>query len=158
VMVARQLQYGRISEHDTSTCGWMRNSPAPCPQNVKKENKVRSQSGFYKGTIIMAGALTMSTWCVPAAWAADGKALFESNCVSCHGATGKGDGAAGQFLNPKPADLSQVAAARSEADITKVIKDGGAAVGKSPLMTAFGSTLTDEDIKAIVSHIRKFGK
>lgn len=111
----------------------------------------------YKGAMV-AGALAVSTWSLSSAWAADGKALFESNCASCHGAGGKGDGAAGQFLNPKPADLAQVTAAKSEGDITKVIKDGGAAVGKSPLMTAFGSRLTDDDIKAIVSHIRKFGK
>lgn len=35
---------------------------------------------------------------------ADGKKLAQVNCVSCHGADGKGDGAAAAALNPKPAD------------------------------------------------------
>jgi mono/diheme cytochrome c family protein len=36
--------------------------------------------------------------------AAQGKKLAQINCVSCHGASGKGDGAAAAALNPKPAD------------------------------------------------------
>lgn len=34
-----------------------------------------------------------------------GKTLFSQNCAMCHGAEGKGDGAAGQALNPKPRNL-----------------------------------------------------
>ena len=33
-----------------------------------------------------------------------GKKVAQVNCVSCHGAGGKGDGAAAVALNPKPAD------------------------------------------------------
>ncbi len=35
-----------------------------------------------------------------------GALLFEQNCASCHGATGKGDGEAAVALMPRPADLS----------------------------------------------------
>jgi mono/diheme cytochrome c family protein len=35
---------------------------------------------------------------------ANGKKLAETNCISCHGASGKGDGPAAAALNPKPAD------------------------------------------------------
>ena len=34
----------------------------------------------------------------------DGKRVAQANCASCHGAGGKGDGAAAMALNPKPAD------------------------------------------------------
>lgn len=33
-----------------------------------------------------------------------GKKSIETNCVSCHGAQGKGDGPAAAALNPKPAN------------------------------------------------------
>jgi mono/diheme cytochrome c family protein len=35
---------------------------------------------------------------------AEGKKSAQVNCVSCHGANGKGDGPAAAALNPKPAD------------------------------------------------------
>jgi mono/diheme cytochrome c family protein len=46
---------------------------------------------------------------------AEGKKLAESNCVTCHGAKGKGDGPAAAALNPKPADWTS-ARVKSETD------------------------------------------
>jgi mono/diheme cytochrome c family protein len=37
---------------------------------------------------------------------AAGKAVYMKNCMSCHGATGKGDGVAAVALETKPRDLS----------------------------------------------------
>lgn len=36
---------------------------------------------------------------------AHGKKVFATNCAICHGAEGKGDGAAGAGLNPKPRNM-----------------------------------------------------
>jgi mono/diheme cytochrome c family protein len=46
---------------------------------------------------------------------AQGKKLAQVNCVSCHGANGKGDGPAAAALNPKPADWTS-AKVQSETD------------------------------------------
>jgi mono/diheme cytochrome c family protein len=48
-----------------------------------------------------------------AAWRenlADGKQEYEENCVSCHGADGRGKGDLGQKLFKKPTDLTTIAA------------------------------------------------
>ncbi|KNG91865.1 hypothetical protein ATO11_20430 [Pseudaestuariivita atlantica] len=41
-----------------------------------------------------------------------GEQLFESNCASCHGVTGRGDGPLAKGLRTAPADLTQIAARR----------------------------------------------
>ncbi len=38
-----------------------------------------------------------------------GAEVFRQNCVSCHGESGKGNGAAGRVLRPPPADLTDAA-------------------------------------------------
>jgi mono/diheme cytochrome c family protein len=46
---------------------------------------------------------------------AAGKKSAETNCVTCHGASGKGDGVAAAALNPKPADWTS-AKVKGDAD------------------------------------------
>lgn len=43
----------------------------------------------------------------PESWPSltNGKKLFQENCMSCHGAEGRGDGPAGKTLEPKPANF-----------------------------------------------------
>jgi mono/diheme cytochrome c family protein len=36
--------------------------------------------------------------------------MYLRYCSACHGPAGKGDGIAGSFMTPKPADLTQIAA------------------------------------------------
>lgn len=40
----------------------------------------------------------------------EGAAFFAANCTSCHGGSGRGDGALSAGLSPKPTDLTQLAA------------------------------------------------
>ncbi|RFF33019.1 c-type cytochrome [Wenzhouxiangella sediminis] len=91
-----------------------------------------------------------------AADAAAGETKFKQLCATCHGPTGKGDGPASAALNPQPRDLSDAEwqNAVDDAHIRTVIKDGGAAVGLSPIMTAFGHSLNDEDLDNLVAYIR----
>jgi cytochrome c553 len=89
-----------------------------------------------------------------------GKTKYDANCVGCHGATGKGDGAAAAALNPKPGDMTDGKAMKALSDkyLFDIIKDGGAAQKKSPIMPASAKKLNDQDISDIVAYIRSLAK
>ncbi len=85
-----------------------------------------------------------------------GKTKYDANCVGCHGATGKGDGAAAAALNPKPQDHSdgKVMNALTDKYLFDIIKQGGKAVQKAAVMPAANKKLTDQDIWDMVAYIR----
>ena len=89
-----------------------------------------------------------------------GKTSFDQNCAMCHGATGKGDGAAAAALNPKPRNFADKAymGKLKDQDLANTIKNGGAAVGKSPLMPPFSATLKDGAIADVIAYIRSLSK
>jgi mono/diheme cytochrome c family protein len=99
----------------------------------------------------------------PAAAVVDAKAeaeqIFTQRCVSCHGASGKGDGVAAAALNPKPRDYSDAKWQAETTDdmIAKAIREGGAAIGKSPLMPPNPDLVAKpEVVAALVAKIRSF--
>jgi mono/diheme cytochrome c family protein len=87
---------------------------------------------------------------------AKGKESFNTTCAMCHGETGKGDGVASASLDPKPRDLSsgEYVSTLTDEHIFKVIKEGGASVGKSYLMPAWGAVLSDDKIWDVIAHLR----
>jgi mono/diheme cytochrome c family protein len=68
----------------------------------------------------------------------EAREIFESRCVTCHGARGGGDGPASKGLTPPPRNFQDPAwqASVDDAHIEKIIKYGGAAVGRSAAMPA----------------------
>lgn len=92
--------------------------------------------------------------------AVKGKATFQQSCSTCHGDTGKGDGAAGAALNPKPKNLSDKAfnASLKNDYLVKLLKEGGQGVGKSPLMPRFGNSLKGSDVEDVIAYIRSLAK
>jgi mono/diheme cytochrome c family protein len=87
-----------------------------------------------------------------AASVAAGKKLYDAQCASCHGATGKGDGKGGALLKPKPSDLTDSAWTHggSDGEIFAVIRNGIKQTG----MTAFGSRITTQEIWNLVNYVR----
>jgi cytochrome c oxidase cbb3-type subunit III len=85
-----------------------------------------------------------------------GKKTYALLCASCHGNTGKGDGPAAAALPTKPQSHAdgKYMNALTDQHLFKSIKEGGASVGRSPLMPPWGGQLTDQDIWNLVSYIR----
>ena len=86
-----------------------------------------------------------------------GMEAFQANCAACHGPEGKGNGPAAAALDPKPRNLSDAdyVSKLSNEHLVKVITDGGASVGKSPMMAAWGGILSKDDILNVIAYIRK---
>lgn len=82
-------------------------------------------------------------------------------CATCHGATGGGDGPASAPLDPKPRTFRDRAWQASVTDehIAKVMVEGGAAVGKSPLMPPHPQLKgKPEVVQELVARIRRFAQ
>ena len=87
--------------------------------------------------------------------------VFQTLCATCHGPKGMGDGTAAAGLNPKPRNYTDKAwqASVTDDDLRNIIKFGGAAVGKSPVMPGAPHLKSKpEVIDELVKIIREFGK
>jgi mono/diheme cytochrome c family protein len=62
------------------------------------------------------------------------------------------------MLKPPAGDLAAALKGKSDADIAKVIKEGGKAVGKAATMPAYSSKLNDDQIQAVVQYIKGLGQ
>jgi mono/diheme cytochrome c family protein len=89
-----------------------------------------------------------------------GSAIYEKQCLRCHGEQGKGDGPASKLLKTKPHDLTDKAfmGKLSDEDLFKIIAKGGEGVGKSKLMPAYEQKLKEKEIRDLVAFIRSLAK
>ena len=82
--------------------------------------------------------------------ATEGAKVFKANCETCHGPQGRGDGPAGQALDPKPRDLSELQARVEDDYLFWRIAEGKPGTS----MVAWKGILTDEQIWRAVAFIR----
>jgi len=87
---------------------------------------------------------------------AQGAQQYQIFCVTCHGENGCGGGPGAVGLDPQPAKHcdGDYMNTLSDEHLFTVIKEGGPAVGKSPLMAPWGGTLTDAQIWDVVAYLR----
>jgi mono/diheme cytochrome c family protein len=76
-----------------------------------------------------------------------GADIYKSKCQSCHAADGSGNTPAGKSMKVRPFNSPEVVK-MSDDDLIQVTRDGR---GKMP---AYAGKLTDDQIKAVVAHIR----
>ena len=84
---------------------------------------------------------------------AHGKGVFQANCVTCHGAEGKGDGAASAALNPKPRNFTGATGWKQGRKPTQIFHTISTGLGGMP---SFASMTTD-DRWSVVHYVRSFG-
>ena len=77
-----------------------------------------------------------------------GEALFQEQCIACHGSDGRAQTEIGKKLGA--ADLtSDAIRQQSDSQLAKVVKDGK---GKMP---AFDQKLKDDEIRDVITYIRQ---
>lgn len=124
---------------------------------------MRMDRGFFVAALMIGGSALLLAGAASAEGNAEnGNALFQANCMTCHGAGGKGDGPVGQALNPPPRDFTAGdfkfdsdgdGTPGTDADLAEVIKQGAATFGGSPLMAPWGH-LPESDIADLIAFIR----
>ena len=83
---------------------------------------------------------------------AAGKKLADTNCASCHGNSGKGDGPAAAALNPKPADWTS-AKVQGEPEGSLFWKISN---GRGPMPP--WKHLSEKDRWDLVAYVKSLGK
>jgi len=87
---------------------------------------------------------------------AAGKQIYDKQCAGCHGDAGKGDGAMGEELNPRPTNLADAdwKHGSSDCEIFTVIRDGVKNTGMKP----YARKLTTHQIWDVVNYVRSLAK
>ena len=82
-----------------------------------------------------------------------GKRLYATQCSTCHGPSGKGDGSMASAINPpKPSDLTDASwkHGATDGELFTVISDGATATS----MRAYGKRMKPDDIWNVVNYLR----
>ena len=85
---------------------------------------------------------------------ATGKALYAVSCASCHGDSGRGDGAAAAALDPAPSDLAVHVPLHTDTEIYDFIANG---IDGTAMVARLGE-LTSDEIWHIINYARSIAE
>jgi cytochrome c553 len=92
-----------------------------------------------------------------AANAADASENWKAHCAKCHGQDGKGDTKMGKKAGCKDLTDAKVQAELKDDKAFKSVKEG-IKDGDKTLMQPYNEKLSDDEIKALISHVRSYKK
>ncbi len=95
----------------------------------------------------------------------EGRRLYVSYCLLCHGADGKGDGPLAKAMKISPADLTTTVRSRSDTILTKIITGEGrqTITGRdrhnllSEAMPEWNEVFNESQVKALIAYLRFLG-
>lgn len=118
---------------------------------------------FFFLLIITAGSCAAAeTFTLDFNLYAEGKYVFERNCIVCHGARGDGMGEMSPQLVPKPRSFREgmfkfrstpAGALPTEADLVRTIRGGLSGTG----MGMF-THLSDDEVRAVIEYVKSFSR
>ena len=121
---------------------------------MNRTQSISRITGICTALLILAGSLQ----------AADldrGAEIFAANCATCHGPAGAPDPDSPlvKALGVVPADFSDTLfnSREGEGEWKLVATYGGAALGFSEVMPAFGDSLSEEDVDNVLAYIKTLG-
>ena len=125
--------------------------------------RLKSAKPFQRGLeLLLAATFLMGIGTVALADAMQrGAEHFAAKCASCHGTAGwpDPDSPVVKSLGVVPADFSDALfnSREGESEWKLVVTHGGAALGFSDKMPAFGESLSEDDIDSVLTYVKTLG-
>ncbi len=125
---------------------------AACSQTATTPNTASNAAANKSNTAPNVNTTAAATPAAPADDVAAAEKLYTTNCMTCHRDSGKGGKVTidGKSLNPNDLTADKIKK-RNDDKLFKDISEGSPDDG----MPAFKGKLTDDQIKAVVKHLRK---
>lgn len=84
-----------------------------------------------------------------------GRIIYQNNCIGCHGEDGLGKGTAAANLDPPPPNLIESVERNNDDYLYWRIAEGGRGDPIESSMPAYASTLSEEEIWAVITYIEQ---